>query len=301
MDIFKSRKWLIYTILAALCWGVWGIISKIISDITSPYLNHFLFSIGLGFTLPFILRKCKWKQANPKGIIWGVVSGIVAIIGNIAVYKAFASGGLAAVVIPVTNLYPLVTIFIALIFLKERITWINGLGIVFAIPAIVILSGEHLLFSNPIAFFNSLELNSWFSFALLALVFWGLFSAFQKVATNFISAQWSYAGFTAASFLMAGLFAILGLIRVELDIMTFILGVLAGLLNGLGVLASFSAYRAEGKAALVTTIAGSLQPVFTIILALTFLSEKITWYESIGIGLTLIGGYLLSHEKKRKQ
>jgi len=299
MSLLRGRKWLLYTILAALSWGVWGIFSKVISEVTSPYLNHFLFTIGLGFTLPFTIRKCKWKEVHPKGLIWGIVAGVVAILGNIAVYKAFAHGGQAAVVIPVTNLYPLVTILVALLFLKERITWVNVLGIFFAIPAIIILSGEELLFTDPEVFFKSFNLEGWFIFSILALVFWGLFSAFQKIATNYISAQWSYLGFIIASFLMTGVFALMGQISLNIVWKIFVLGVIAGLLNGLGVLSSFNAYSAEGKATLVTTIAGSLQPVFTVILAVAFLNEKITGFEYVGIGLTIFGGLLLSNEGKK--
>jgi uncharacterized membrane protein len=81
---------------------------------------------------------------------------------------------------------------------------------------------------------------------------------------------------------------------------TFSLGALAGMLNGLGVLASFAAYRAEGKAAAVTTIAGALQPVFTIVLALLFLNESLSGMEFLGIVLAIGGALMLSYEKKQK-
>jgi uncharacterized membrane protein len=135
---FRERMWLFYAILAALCWGVWGILDNFISSDISPYVNHVLFTIGMLFTIPFVIKKCKWKDANLKGIIWGIVAGILAIIGNVAVYQSFATGGLAAVVIPVTNLYPLVTIVIAMLVLKEKMHWLNGIGILVVVPAIII-------------------------------------------------------------------------------------------------------------------------------------------------------------------
>jgi uncharacterized membrane protein len=69
------------------------------------------------------------------------------------------------------------------------------------------------------------------------------------------------------------------------------------MLNGLGVLASFAAYRAEGKASLVTTIAGALQPVFTIILAIVFLGESLSLLEITGIVLAISGALSLSYER----
>lgn len=299
-NYFQERIWLAFAILAALCWGVWGILAKFISSDISPYVNHLLFTIGMLFTIPFVIKKCKKKEANLKGTLWGFVAGILAIVGNVAVYQSFATGGLAAVVIPVTNLYPLVTIGIAMLVLKEKMHWLNGIGILIVIPAIIMLSGQTEIFDNPSLFFTNLGLKVWLIFALVALVFWGLFSAAQKVTTNYISAEWSYLSFIGSSVLISMGFMIFGFIDFKFSTQTLWVGSLAGVLNGLGVLASFAAYSAEGKASKVTAIAGALQPVFTIFLALTFLGEKLGMIEFVGIGLAIIGSLLLSVENENK-
>ena len=300
-EYFQARMWLVYAILAALCWGVWGILAKFISSDISPYINHMLFTIGMLFTIPFVIKKCKWKDANLKGIIWGIVAGILAIIGNVAVYQSFATGGLAAVVIPVTNLYPLVTIVLAMLVLKEKMHWLNGIGVLVVVPAIIMLSGQSQIFADPGLFFANLGLKLWLIFALVALVFWGLFSAAQKVTTNYISAEWSYLSFIVSSVSISIGFMVFGLIDFKFTAQTLWVGSLSGMLNGLGVLASFAAYSAEGKASKVTTIAGALQPVFTIILAITFLGEKLGLVEFIGIGLAILGSLLLSVEKQKEE
>lgn len=296
--LYKEKKWLIFAITAAICWGIWGILAKFISSDINPYTNHFLFSIGMLFTLPFVLPRCKKKELNRRGILWGVLAGILAITGNIAVYYSFSSGGLAAVVIPVTNLYPLVTIFIAVLVLKERMHWMNAIGIIIVIPAIIILSGETELLTNPGAFLRGLGLKLWLIAALVALVFWGFFSAAQKVTTNHISAEWSYLTFIVTSVLISAGFLVFGLIEFRLVNHSLVMGSLAGMLNGFGVLAAFTAYRNEGKASLVTTIAGALQPVFTIFLALLFLNERLTLIEFSGISLAILASLFLSVEKK---
>ncbi len=300
IQYFKDRQWLIYSVLAALCWGIWGVLAKFISSDISPYANHLLFSVGMLLTLPFVLKKCTRASANVKGIIWGLVAGVLAIVGNVAVYKSFATGGLAAVVIPVTNLYPLVTIVIALLVFKEKMHWLNGIGILIIIPAIVMLSGQTQLFDHPALFLKSLGLKAWLLFAFVALLFWGLFSAAQKVATNYISAEWSYTSFIVSSVVIALCFLLFGLTDFKFSGQTFWVGSLAGMLNGLGVLASFAAYRAEGKASKVTTIAGALQPVFTIVLALLFLKERLGLVEFVGIALVIAGSLFLSVENKNE-
>ena len=291
------KHWILYSVAAAFFWGTWGGVAKLISDQVSPFTNHVLFSIGMVLTLPLVVRKVRTTTPNRKGILWGLVAGMLAVIGNVAVYQAFTSGGLAAIVIPVTNLYPLVTIAIALLIFKEKLNGINGIGILLAIPAVVMLSGESLLFDNPGAFFSSIGLNSWLLYSLVALFFWGVFSAAQKETTNSISAEWSYVSFIVSSVVIALIFVVLGLANLQLSGKTLGLGSLAGMLNGLGVLASFAAYSAEGKASKVTTIAGALQPVFTIILAIIFLNESLSFIESLGIMLAILGALTLSYEK----
>jgi uncharacterized membrane protein len=208
-------------------------------------------------------------------------------------------GGLASIVIPVTNLYPLVTILIAVIAFKEHLNVINVLGIFIAVPAILLLSGETLIFTDPAAFFAGFGLNQWFLFSIAAIFCWGIFSALQKVTTNHLSSEWSYTAFVVTAVLIALGFVAAGKIQFDVSNNTIALGAVAGMVNGLGVLAAFAAYRAEGKAASVTTIAGALQPVFTIVLALVLLKESLTQYEVIGIILAIVGALLLSYEKKR--
>jgi drug/metabolite transporter (DMT)-like permease len=295
----KKNAWIYYSIAAALFWGVWGIVAKLISEDVNPYTNHVLFTVGMLFTIPFVMGKIRKEKPIRKGIIWGIISGILAVIGNVAVFQSFSSGGLAAIVIPLTNLYPLVTIIIALLIFKEKLNWLNGIGILIAIPAVIMLSGQTLLFDDPASFIKNIGLTSWLLFSIVALFFWGVFSAAQKVTTNYISAEWAYAAFIISSVVIMLFFIGFGKVNFDFSTNTFILGSIAGMLNGLGVLCSFAAYKAEGKASQVTTIAGAIQPVFTIILAILFLSESIKYLELIGIALAIVAALALSYEKKK--
>jgi transporter family protein len=52
------------------------------------------------------------------------------------------SGGKASIVTPFTALYPLVVVFLAPLVLHESITILQGVGIVCALIAVVLLSAE---------------------------------------------------------------------------------------------------------------------------------------------------------------
>ncbi|BBE16173.1 integral membrane protein [Aquipluma nitroreducens] len=298
MNVLRERIWLVYTTLAALSWSVWGTLTKYVSGEVNPYTYQILFTAGMLFSLPFVIYRCKKKDVNLKGIVWGTSTGLLAVIGNISVYQSFKMGGQASVVIPFTNLYSLVTILIALLIFKEKIRLINGIGILIVVPAIIILSGQSQLFTGPGLFFQHMKPEIWVLFAFLALFLFGLFSATQKLTANFIPTEWSYLSFIASSVLISVGFILSGLVEFKFSTQTFWVGSLAGLVDGLGVLFVYAAYRAGGKASQVSPVVATLQQLFTIGLALSLLKEKLSMVEFAGIGLAVIGSWFLLSDKK---
>jgi len=296
-NLFRDRLWLFYTILAALSWAIWGILTKYISGNINPYTYHILFTIGMLFSLPFVIYRIKNKKVNIKGIFLGTCTALLAVTGNISVFQSLKLGGQASVVIPLSNLYPLITILIALVIFREKLSWINGLGILIVLSAVFILSGQSQIFNDPVGFFHSLGLKAWLLFAFLSMLLFGLFSASQKVTTNYLSAEWSYISFIASSVLVSICFISLNLVNFSAVQSTFCIGSLTGLFDGLGVLAIYSAYQAKGKASQVSPIVSALQQMVTILLAMTFLKERLSFVEFTGIGLAITGSWLLLLEK----
>ena len=296
-----KKLWLLYTILAALSWALWGTLTKYVSGNMTPYSYQLLFTTGMLFSLPFFINKCKKEEVNSKGIILGIFTSTLAIIGNISVYQSFVLGGQASVVLPLTNLYPLITIVIALLIFKERLYLVNLVGIMIVVPAIMLLSGQSDIFYSPVYFFRSMGLKAWILFAFLSLLLFGLFNASQKVVTNYLSAGWSYISFITASILVSVCFMVFGLVDFDFSPKTIGIGSMAGMFDGLGVLAIYAAYRARGKASQVSSIATSIQQVFTICLAIIFLKETLTTPEYIGIALAILGSWFISLEKKKKE
>jgi len=81
------------------------------------------------------------QPALPPRDLWGysIVNGIIDIAGN-AFYVLSAQTGRMDVAAVLGALYPASTVFLAAIFLKERITRIQGLGIALAFVAIVLFT-----------------------------------------------------------------------------------------------------------------------------------------------------------------
>lgn len=299
---FPLPPWLIYALVAATCWGIWGVLAKGPSRELSGWMTQILFTFAL---VPSAIMAACSKQVRvgtdkPRGLFWGFVSGLLAAAGNIAFYLALEKGADTAIATPLSNIYPLVTIFIAWLWFKERLNGVQALGIVIAVVAIVLLSGEAKNLGDPAAVLRRLGLNAWMGYTLAAMFFWGVFSATQKVSTNHISAELSYLAWCAAFVPIAlVIVAIKPLNWAGLTPPMLWSGLAAGALNGFGVIAAFAAYRYDGKASIVTPLAAAGQPVVTVVLALIFLGERIGPLEGAGVVLAVVAAVALSYEKRK--
>jgi transporter family protein len=141
--ILGLPRWLAFSLLTILVWGAWGAVSKVASDGVDANTNQVFFSFGL---LPLILvvwRPSRVDGRNERrsvGIGWAFLTGILGGIGNIAFFHALRIGGEASIVAPVTALFPLVTVILAMILLHERMGTAQKVGLVLALVAIYLLS-----------------------------------------------------------------------------------------------------------------------------------------------------------------
>lgn len=292
--------WMAYAVTAAVCWGIWGVLSKGPSRELSGWMTQVLFT---GALVPSVAVACLSKRVfvgtnKPRGLFWGFVSGLLAAAGNIFFYLALEGGADTSIAIPLTNVYPLVTIVIAYFLFKERLNLVQAIGIVIALAAITLLSGEAQNLGRPLEVLRRVSLKPWVLNSLAAMVCWGVFSATQKVSTNHVSAELSYLAWSAAFVPIAIWIVATKPLNWHMTGPMLWSGLAAGALNGFGVVAAFAAYRYEGKASIVTTLAAAVQPLVTVVLAVIFLGERIGPIECTGILLAVVAAVALSQETK---
>jgi transporter family protein len=134
-------KWFWCSVLTVLAWAAWAICAKIGSNELSVNAMQFFFSIGAAPLAVLLLIKQHFTlERDSRGIIYGVTNGLLSSVGNLALLAAFRSGGNTAVIAAATSLYPMITVALAILFLRERLTKRQLLGIGFAAAAIVIFS-----------------------------------------------------------------------------------------------------------------------------------------------------------------
>jgi transporter family protein len=139
---YSSRipVWLLHAFACLAWWGLWGFLAKVGSDGASSLQLQVLFSVGMLPVALFSLLKLRFKLATKcAGATYGILNGLLTGFGLLAYYVAMRRGK-ASIVGPVTALFPLITILLAFVILRERLNRVQGAGIALAICAVVLLS-----------------------------------------------------------------------------------------------------------------------------------------------------------------
>jgi bacterial/archaeal transporter family protein len=133
-------NWLGFSLLALGLWGVWGFLGKVAAQhlpSTAVYLltiaGH---AVVAGFLLLGGLGPVAWHAG---GIGAALGAGLAMAVGLLFFFHALARGP-AAVVVPLTALYPAVTVILSRVFLQEGLTVRHLAGLVLALAAVWLLS-----------------------------------------------------------------------------------------------------------------------------------------------------------------
>ena len=134
---------IVYALPPVLLWGVSGFLQKVA---TNHLAGETAALVYLGAFVPvgiFFAFRAPWPQDLEAGAwILVIALGFFIAFGNFAVLAAYARGGKAAVVSPLSNLYPLISIPIAVLWFRERIGARETMAIATALLAVVALSWE---------------------------------------------------------------------------------------------------------------------------------------------------------------
>lgn len=135
-----SYEWVAPATGALLLWGGWGFFEKLATNHISPK-NVYLFTAAGPITVAvFILISQNFRaEFHRLGTVYAVIAGLSGSIGGLLFVHALRKGK-ASIVITVTALYPLVAILLSIIFLREEITIKQGIGIILALIAMMMLA-----------------------------------------------------------------------------------------------------------------------------------------------------------------
>ena len=134
-------EWLIHALTATIIFGFWGFFPKLASDYLDPKSAMVYQTLGSIVGTLVILATLRFRlPVQIKGITFSMLTGISGVVGTLFLLMALSKGK-ASLVIPVTALYPIGTILLAMLVLKETLTLRQIAGMFLSLVAILLLAG----------------------------------------------------------------------------------------------------------------------------------------------------------------
>ena len=135
--------WIIYAAVALVLWGASGITQKLSTNRISSQLSFLWFAAAM-LAISAVLAIAVPIQWHLPAVtlLLCIAGGVLNGLGALTSFSALEAGGKASVVISLISIYPLLTVAIAVLFLHEKLTPLQGVGIVLAIVAAILLSLE---------------------------------------------------------------------------------------------------------------------------------------------------------------
>jgi drug/metabolite transporter (DMT)-like permease len=138
-----SASWLAFAIVPIALWGIAALLQKMCTNDISAELSTLSFLAAQVPTALLLLARhpMNWPVSTP-GWAWSIALGFFLAVGNLTLLAAFASGGKAAIVSPLTGLYSLVTIPLAVGVMGDKVRPREWVAIGLALFAVVALAHE---------------------------------------------------------------------------------------------------------------------------------------------------------------
>lgn len=135
------ESWLAPACVSLIIYGLWGFFPKLAVTYINP-VSALIYQVAGAMLVG--LATLFWvgfqPETHPKGILFAVLTGVSGVLGTLFFFAA-ASRGKISVVVSMTALYPIITILLAAVFLREPVTAKQILGMLCAVAAIVLLTG----------------------------------------------------------------------------------------------------------------------------------------------------------------
>jgi len=257
-----KKRWLLLAITTTVFWGVWGALIEIPEKAGFPAtLGYCVWALTMVPCALVALRSAGWKlERDRRSILLGLIVGVTGAGGQVLLFQALRTGP-AYLVFPIISLYPMVTVFLSTLLLKERASRRAWTGIIFAFIAIPMLAYQP---SGDSAATGEL----WLVLAGIVFLAWGIQGFFMKFANERMRAESIFFYMALAGLLLIPVTVAMTDFSQEINwgFTGPYLTALIQILNAAGALAYVFAVR-YGKAIIVVPMT-ALAPMLTIILSL---------------------------------
>jgi transporter family protein len=146
MKTLGTNSWFFYSLVTVVSWGAVGLLQKLGTNrISSRSVLVWLF-VGFVALVPF-LPFSQLSELSHYLLFIGILSGFLNALGSWFLFLSLESGAKASVAVPLTGLFPLITVVLGISILGERPSWLEWLGVACALLGGILLSRE----TEPVA------------------------------------------------------------------------------------------------------------------------------------------------------
>lgn len=134
------RQWLLPTFGAFLLWGLWSFIPKITTKFITPR-SAILFEVVGGIIVALVvLVSVRFRpDIHTTGVALALTTGILGFSGALLFLYAASKGPISLVAV-LSALYPVITVLLSVIFLKEVISMKQWLGIALGLVSMILIA-----------------------------------------------------------------------------------------------------------------------------------------------------------------
>lgn len=287
-----KKPWLLFALITTISWGVWGAFIEIPEKAGFPAtLGYIVWALTMIPCAIVALIIIKWKlETDLRSVLLGLVVGLFGAGGQLLLFEALRDGP-AYIVFPFIGLYPVLTIALSIIFLKEKAGKKQWLGITIALLAALFIAYQK---PGETAAKGSL----WLILSICVFVLWAVQSFIMKYSNVTMKAE------SIFFYMMLGAVLLIPVAYFMTDFSKEInwsfkgpyLAALIQVLNSIGALTLVYALR-YGKAIVIVPMVGVSPRLITIVISLAIYSVIPGPVLSIGLVLAIIAIVLMLESK----
>ncbi len=270
-------------------WGIYDFLGGVYSKKIGPFKSIFWSQLAGLFTILLFLFVWTLNFSLPLFIIVLIpIAAIVYSAGYLFFFKGFEIGNVS-IVAAVMNLWAVFTMLFAFVFMGQRLTFVQTVGVFMIIAGVTIAALNWQDIKN-----HDFKLSRGVKETVLGAFFFGVFWNISEIVSEEIGwlATTLFIKFGIIIFLLFFSFLIKsGLNLAQASTKTKIMVLLMGSIEAAAV-AVVNYGLTIGDAILITPIASALS-IVTITLAIIFLKDRITKFQGAGI-LAAVAGIVIT-------
>jgi len=301
-----------YALITTGFWGVWGAFAEFPTRHGFPEtLVYVVWALTLIPPALYAMQRAGWRVLrDPKSMVLGSLIGFTGAGGQMLLFHAVHTGP-TYLIFPIIALSPVITIALSMLFLKERVTKVGALGVVLALIALplfnyspgeagAVLTDTSATSAAPMGA-SGLQAITWFVYALIILLAWGVQAYFMKLANGTMDAEniFLYMTLTGLALIPVALWMTDFGVPIEYGWQGPGLAAITQILNAVGALTLVYAFR-YGRALVVAPLANAGAPMITAIVSMIVLGAVPNAITIAAIALASLAAALLAIEPEEK-